>query len=184
MASGSSSSSDADRCPITLTPFADLAPDAILFLPCVHRFERAAILQYFADGNNRCPVCKLEIALSWYNIPSRRGRAAARDCAEAASGDDEEEDEAEEGDADETDAPPDAEEMAAEATAETLGPDDDGDEDSEGSVGSLVDFIEPDGETSDSDASFAPVDDTDDDPIEPQEELDEDEDENTAPAAV
>jgi hypothetical protein len=60
-AGGAAAQEEVDVCPITLTPFTELAPDDVLFLPCFHRFEKNAIMRHLSRVGPFCPVCRLYV---------------------------------------------------------------------------------------------------------------------------
>ena len=46
-------------CPITLTKLTE--GDNIAVLPCLHTFQREALLKWINKGKATCPICRFEI---------------------------------------------------------------------------------------------------------------------------
>lgn len=131
-------SEEEDRCAITLTPFREMQFAQILYLPCMHRFDREAIFELLKrqlrEGEELlCPLCKTPVGVDFLRSVDPHGRLVDR------SGMTEDE-------------------LEAEKDAEWLGSSDEEDEeDDDDSPGSLVDFI-VESDEEDSDAEFVPPD--------------------------
>jgi len=56
---------DDERCPITLVPFSEIAPERHFLLPCLHKFDRHAITEAWTAQEShvyQCPLCRTVVS--------------------------------------------------------------------------------------------------------------------------
>lgn len=61
-----------EKCPITLSTFKEIGQENVFILPCLHKFEKKAIVTHIEKGNESCPVCKNKFKASDLGITTLR----------------------------------------------------------------------------------------------------------------